>query len=626
MNWLPTHGDLRAAVKAAAEATTPAARRTAILDLARYRSSFLETIQLDNLARKSSAELAAVLPTVRLAILSTTTMDHVWPSIRVAALRRRLWIDGYHGAYGQIRQELLDERSGLHAHRPEVVLFSLDYREVVSRVQLNQSEAEVEAALGRLCDEVASLWASARERFACTVIQQNVLDVSEPLFGSLDRLVPGSPSGAIWRFNELLARAVARERVLLLDVVRASERRGMDVWFDRVRWLQGKILIAPAMAPMYGELVARLVAAARGLSKKCLVLDLDNTLWGGVIGDDGLEGIKLGEGSGVGEAHLAVQRYARMLKERGVILAVCSKNDPAIAARPFDEHPEMVLRRSDIAAFVANWNDKAENLKRVAETLNIGIDSLVFLDDNPVERARIREALPEVSVPDLPDDPAEFVQRLADAGYFEAVSFTAEDQERGAQYAANSEREALRETAKSMDDFLRDLGMTMTHGAARPVDLARVTQLLNKTNQFNTTTRRFTPEEVARLATEETVLQFRLIDRFGDNGLVSVMILTASPDRADTVVLDNWVMSCRVFGRQLEDEALNAMVVAAQAQGAKTVVARFVPTPKNAVVADLFQRLGFDCIERSEDGSSRWSLDLDAYAPRSTFIRTEGQT
>ena len=214
-------------------------------------------------------------------------------------------------------------------------------------------------------------------------------------------------------------------------------------------------------------MVARIVAAQRGLSRKCLVFDLDNTLWGGVIGDDGIEGIVLGEGSAAGEAHLALQRYAKQLKERGVILAVCSKNDPAIAEAAFRDHPEMILRRSDISAFVANWDDKAENLKAIAARLNIGLDSLVFVDDNPVERARIRQSLPMVAVPELPKDIAHYVRCIADAGYFEAVAFTSEDRQRTEQYVANAEREALFEVSESLDDFLRGLQMSVVFGPFR---------------------------------------------------------------------------------------------------------------------------------------------------------------
>ena len=353
------------------------------------------------------------------------------------------------------------------------------------------------------------------------------------------------------------------------------------------------------------------------------VLDLDNTLWGGVIGDDGLDGIVLGEGSAAGEAHLALQHYAKQLKNRGVILAVCSKNDAKIAEVAFRDHPEMVLRRSDIAAFQANWDDKAQNLKAIASRLNIGVDSLVFVDDNPVERARVRQSLPMVAVPEMPDDPAHYVRSLADAGYF-AVAFTADDQSRAEQYAANAERQALLETAESMDDFLRGLKMTAVYGPFTAVDHARVVQLINKTNQFNTTTRRYAGHEIARMMEDPkaVTLQFRLLDCVGDNGLVSTMILR--PTRADDEVLEieNWVMSCRVFGRELEFEAMNIAVDAARERGVRALVADYTPTAKNDVISKLYPSLGFTEVAQpaSAKGTTRWRLHLADYVTRDTHI------
>lgn len=623
-HWLPEPTDFRARLKAAAAAGDARERLEKLASLAAHRLGFVETIQLDRALGEVARAPVDGFTRIRMALLSACTVDHLAPAIRTAGLRHRVLFDVHVGAYGQYRQEILDAASALDRFRPETVALALTARDVVARVPLAASEAEADAAIARSIAELRELWNVARRRFKATVVQQTFLDTAEPLFGSHDRLVPAAPSRLIARLNDQLARAAAEEGVLLLDVAAQSARDGIDAWFDVTRWLQGKLEIAPNAAPRYGELLARLIAAARGRSRKCLVLDLDNTLWGGVIGDVGVNGIVLGEGSALGEAYLAVQRYAKQLKERGVILAVCSKNDPAIAEAAFREHPEIVLKRSDFAAFVANWGDKAENLRAIAERLNIGLDSLVFVDDNPVERARIRASLPSVAVPELPDDPALYVRALADAGYFEAVSFTAEDRSRAESYAANAEREALKNVAQSMDDFLRGLQMTVEYGPARPVDLPRVTQLLNKTNQFNATTRRYAAEEVSELATSTAacVLQFRLLDRFGDNGLVSVMILRRASDEADALEIDNWVMSCRVFGRQLEFEAMTIAVEAARAAGARTLRARYVPTDLNGVISGLFESLGFCRLPAPEDaaGASRWRLALADYTPRPTFI------
>jgi FkbH-like protein len=604
MNWLPTASDFNGNLRAALDSPEPTDGLEKLASLAQHRLGFLETLQLDRALNRLTLKSVSGFSQIRLAILASSTVDHLLPAIRVAGLRRMLLINAYVGAYGQYRQELLDPASSLHEFAPQLVLFSLTAREAIAGVPITATAEEVEETIARSVDELRALWRKARGTFKATVIQQTYLDVTQPLFGSYDRLVPAVPT-----------RIIAR----------ASERDGIDAWFDAARWLQGKLEIAPRAAPLYGELVARIVAAQRGLSKKCLVLDLDNTLWAGVVGDDGFEGIVLGEGSASGEAHLALQRYAKQLKERGVILAVCSKNDPATAEAVFREHPEMILKRPDFAAFVANWDDKVKNLKLIAAQLNIGIDSLVFVDDSPVERARIRQTLPMVAVPELPEDAADYVSCLARAGYFEAVAFTSEDAQRAEQYAANVDRQTLLGSSESMDDFLRGLDMSVVFGPFTEVDLSRITQLINKTNQFNPTTRRYAAEEVASLAAapENITLQFRLLDRFGDNGIVSAIILRPDPDQSDVLQIDCWVMSCRVFGRQLEFEAMNIAVEAARRRGGvRAFRADYVPTTKNRVVSELYKKLGFPRIDETipMNGATRWSLNLVEYVNCETHI------
>jgi FkbH-like protein len=623
VNWLLNPTDFRGQLKAATALAEGRERCERLAALAQHRLGFLETIQLDRALVEAVRSPVEGFARVRLAMLSACTVDHLAPAIRVAGLRRGLVLDVYLGSYGQYRQEILDPASGLQGFAPEIVVLALAAREFVANVPLAAGEEEAEQALARAVAELRELWGAARGRFNCVVIQQSLLDISEPVFGSYDRFMPGAPSRLVARLNDLLAEAARDDNVLLLDLERESARSGIDEWFDVARWLQGKMEISPQAAPRYGELVARVVAALLGRSRKCLVLDLDNTLWGGVVGDVGLHGIVLGEGSALGEAYLCFQRYAKVLKDRGIILAVCSKNDPAIAEAVFRDHPDMVLKRSDIAAFVADWNDKAESIRSIAGALNIGLDSLVFVDDNPAERARIRESLPMVAVPELPDDPAGYVRCIADAGYFEAVSFTHEDRQRTVQYAANVEREALKGLSQTVDDFLRGLEMSVSYGPILPVDLLRASQLLNKTNQFNTTTRRYSTQELSALAAMPggLALQFRLFDRFGDNGLVSVMTLRPSDD-PEVLDIENWVMSCRVFGRQLEFEAMNIAVETTRERGVRALHAAFIPTERNGVSRGVFESLGFLRLSAPDNtqGASRWLLHIADYAPRPTFI------
>ena len=342
---------------------------------------------------------------------------------------------------------------------------------------------------------------------------------------------------------------------------------GIAHWYDPALWYRSKQEVHPRAGTLYGDQLGRLLAAIKGLSAKCLVLDLDNTLWGGVIGDDGLDGIVLGQGSTVGEAYLALQRYCLQLSQRGVILAVCSKNDEAHAVAPFEQHEDMVLRRKDIACFVANWRDKATNLRQIAQTLNIGLDSLVFMDDNPAERALIRRELPMVQVPELPEDPAEYVPLLASAGYFEAVELTPEDRQRTEAYRGNAERELLRQSTTDMAGYLQALHMKLSWQPFSVQSLKRIVHLNQKTNQFNLTTLRYSETDLLeRMRDPEYVtLQLRLSDVYGDSGVIGLVVahhvvahhVVASQDSGGVLEIESWLMSCRVLGRQVEEATLN---------------------------------------------------------------------
>ena len=365
--------------------------------------------------------------------------------------------------------------------------------------------------------------------------------------------------------------------------------------------------------PLYGEPVARLLAAKQGWSAKCLVLDLDNTIWGGVIGDDGLDGITLGQGSAAGEAFLAFQKYARDLAKRGIILAVCSKNEEVDALSPFERHPEMLLRRSDIACFVANWRDKAQNIRAIAEHLNIGLDTLVFVDDDPFERNLVRSELPMVQVPELPNDPARFANCLVDAGYFESFAITDEDRHRTEFYQANATRETLRAKSADFSAYLRDLGLELVWRRFDKVGLSRVVQLINRTNQFNLTTRRYTEEDILEVMRDEKALglQFRLLDRFGDNGTIAIVIGRLL-DGAD-LMIDTWLMSCRVLGRQVQEATLHVVVDEAKRLGARRILGEYRPTAKNGIVKNHYAKLGFSTIEVDKNGRRLSALELERF-------------
>jgi FkbH-like protein len=625
LRWLPTVTDWRASLRALPSGGDIWPRAVA---LANTRLDFVRTNALDETVRRhvTAPPPGTGTKPVRLAILGSSTLAHLHPAIRVAGLRRNIHIATYENDYGQYMQELLDTGSALHAFAPTAVLFAFDAAHLTQGLHAALAAADADAMLAEALSRIEQCWVRARAAFGCPVMQQTVLDVFPPLLGGNEHRLPGSRGRFAARLNDALRPLADRHGVDLVAVDDAARRDGLAAWHDPALWHRSKQEVTPARAPSYGELVGRLVAARQGRSYKCLVLDLDNTLWGGVIGDDGLDGIVLGQGSPLGEGFVSVQEYAKDLARRGVILAVSSKNDEANALEPFEKHPEMVLRRGDIASFQANWTDKAANIRAIAADLNIGLDSLVFLDDNPFERNFVREQLPMVAVPEVPDDdPALVPGVLADAGYFESLGITAEDLERTAQYQENRARADLMASAGDMESYLRALDMRMVWTRFDAVGKSRVVQLINKTNQFNLTTRRHTEADISAIMADPHSfgLQIRLLDRFGDNGIIAVVI--GRPGEAGTIDIDTWLMSCRVLGRGVERTTLNLVAEQARALGAVRLSGEYLPTKKNAMVRDHYEKLGFEVISRADDGASRAILDLTSFAPAATFIDvTEG--
>lgn len=602
----------------------PAPGWEALSRLANFRMDFVRTERLDNLAQRIFGDdppPEAVGPSVRLAILGSSTISHLIPAIRVALLRRGIWAKIYTNPYGQYLQDLIDPNSALHKFKPSVVLFAFDEKHALGKIDPAADAASSDRMIESVVAQYQELWAMARRAFFCTVIQQTVLPVSPALLGSNEHRLPGSPRAVTTRLNNRIRQTADEAGVDILAIDERAAQDGLVHWHDPVLWYRAKMEIAPPIAPLYGDLVARVIAAQCGRSYKCLVLDLDNTLWGGVVGDDGIEGLVLGQGSAAGEAFVAFQEYAQSLSRRGVILAVCSKNDEAIALGPFTSHPEMVLKRPAFAAFVANWTDKATNLRAIAKQINIGLDALVFVDDNPFERNLVRRELPGVAVPELPEDPAHYAQCIADGGYFEATWVTGEDLARAGQYSANAERESLRAATSDLPAYLKSLAMEIQAEPFDSLGRARIVQLINKTNQFNLTTRRYTDQDVAAIMADPgaITLQIRLADKYGDNGMIAVVIAKRG-QRPTELLIDTWLMSCRVLGRQVEHATLNLLAEEARRRGYKSLVGEFRSTPKNALVRDHYATLGFSASGTGGEGSSLWRLSLDEFVPFNTFI------
>ncbi|WP_296596748.1 HAD family hydrolase [Phenylobacterium sp.] len=614
--WLPkAPADFRERVRALrAEVAAPAdGLYERALTLA---TTALDENQLGQLS-KVVAELAASpkappqFSKVKLGLLGDGTLSLLSPVIAGSGVRHGLLLEAIQGDYGSAVQQAMDPGSSLHAAGLDMLLVATDARSL----GLNRSAESLETADRRVAAAFAQIKLiveGLKPAVAAAVMVQTIVPPIEPLFGSFDRVEKTSGYAMVAELNDRLRDWAAEGAVVLVDIARLAGTIGLERWDAPGHWHASKLPFAPEMAPVYGDVIARTVASLRGRARKCLVLDLDNTLWGGVIGDDGVAGIALGQGSAAGEAFLEIQQTALELRRRGVVLAVCSKNEEAAALLPFREHPEMVLKEDHIAVFQANWTDKAANLKAIAETLNIGVDALVFLDDNPAERAQVRRELPVVAVPELPEEPSLYPRLLMAAGYFEAVAFTQDDRDRAAMYQANAARAAAVQASGDLDSYLASLDMVCT---IRPVDAVtrpRVAQLINKSNQFNLTTRRYTEAQVeaAEADPRRHASQIRLVDKFGDNGIICVLIA----DRAgDAWEIDTWLMSCRVLGRRVQEAALAHLAGAARADGAKKLVGRYIPSPKNAMVREHYAKLGFTQTSETVEGETTWELDLAAY-------------
>jgi FkbH-like protein len=579
----------------------------------------------DFAAWSAAAAVVARLPvtdvrrSVRVAVLGSATTAQLVALLRLCARAAGIHLEVYEAGFGQYRQEVLDPGSGMYAFAPDLVLLAVHHGEVALPPMSTDPDADVDAEVARW----TSLWDAVAQRCGARVVQHTFALPAEAPLGHLGARLPGARATMLREVNARLG-ARAGTAVSLVDCERLASWVGKHQWFDARYWHLAKQAVSLRSIPLLARHTVAVFAAELGLSRKCLVLDLDGTLWGGVVGEDGVHGLVLGGGPD-GEAFLAFQDYVVALKERGVVLAVCSKNNEADAREVFEQHPEMRLRLDDISLFLATWEPKHEQLRRIAKELDLGLDALVFVDDNPTEREAVRRFLPEVDVVALPADPAGYVESLASYTMFESASFTEEDAKRTELYRGRALLREAESAATSIEDFYTSLDMRAAVGPFAEGDLPRVAQLLGKTNQFNLTTRRHGLADLAAFAADPDVIHrtVRLRDRFVDHGLVGVLIAVA---HGEVVEIDTWLLSCRVIGRTVEQEMLSQLAVAAMERGARELVGTYVPTAKNALVADLYERLGFDRHDEEDrgDGVTRWTFDLGRRAvPTNPYITAD---
>ena len=583
----------------------------------------LNSLQLSSIAKKlkdfSSDDFKENnIQGYKLGILSNATYDLINDVLIGTAIRYGIQLKLCVPGFDQITQQSLSPSSEINSTKLDAVLIAEDYRGLSLKDCIKDSEftkVQVDKALKLLKDRIASL----KKNKPKTIIVQTVAQPPYDVIGNANLTIKGTQSDLINSYNAGLIELSRQREVVLFDASSLANKIGLNNWYDHRMWYHAKLPFSLEAIPLYSDLLVRILANIKGKSRKCLILDLDNTLWGGEIGDDGIGGIRLGNGCAEGEAFAAIQKMALSLSERGIILAVCSKNTEKIAKEPFKKHNEMILKLKNIASFKANWRDKATNIKDIALELNLGLDAMVFLDDNPAERALVRQQLPMVAVPEVGNDPALYPDIVLSGGYFETLSLTEDDFIRTSSYQIEKERQNMEDIVRDVDSYLRSLKMEISFEPINEMNLVRSTQLINKTNQFNLTTQRYSEDQVRYFQIDENTITLtaRLKDKFGEYGLISVLICNkTSPDE---LYIDTWLMSCRVLKRRVEESVLDYLIKEAMRRGFKTLVGKYIETSKNRIVMNHYRDLGFEY----NDQKDQWILKIGSYTPSSAPISSQ---
>ena len=567
--------------------------------------------ELKKLAKHTPADL----PMIKIALIGDTATQFLATAIRGTGVERGYQIDLFEAEYNQVERQFLDPSSELYQSDADyIVLFQSTHKlgEKHSLLSADQQETLAEerlAFIASICENPAL----ADKKIICL----DYPEIEDTVFGSYATKVSSSLTYQVRKLNMgLMDLSQQYANLFICDIAGLQNKLGRNIMFAPNVYVSTEMVLSIDALPYVAGRVMDIVCATKGQFKKCLILDLDNTVWGGVIGDDGIEGIQLGHGLGIGKAFTEFQMWVKKLKQRGIIICVASKNNEETAKEPFEKHPDMVLKLEDIAVFQANWETKVDNIRTIQRILNIGFDSMVFLDDNPFERNIVRENIPGITVPELPEDPGEYLEYLYSLNLFETASYSQADKDRTKQYQVEAKRVSLQKTFSNEADFLKSLDMVSVVSGFNAFNTPRVAQLSQRSNQFNLRTVRYTEADIEAYGKDPDVidLSFTLEDKFGDNGLIAVIIM--KPQDAETLFVDTWFMSCRVLKRGMENFTLNTMVEAARQKGYKRIIGEYLPTPKNKMVEGHYPSLGFEQLE-----GTQYVLDVEQYQPRECYIR-----
>ena len=555
---------------------------------------------------------------IKLALLGDTATQLLATAVRGTGAERGYLVNLYEADYSQVEQQLLIPTSDLHQFDADFVVIFQSTHKLGEYHCLLTAEKQL-----TLADDRLAFVASICENPALQgkkIIYFNYPEIGDTIFGSYANKVESSFTYQVRKLNYELMRLSERyQNLFICDIEELQNKFGRDKMFAPNTYANTEMVIRMDVLPYVASRVMDIVCAIKGQFKKCLILDLDNTLWGGVIGDDGMEGIQLGHGLGIGKMFTEFQMWIKKLKQRGIIICVASKNNEETAKEPFEKHPDMVLKLEDIAVFQANWETKVDNI--IQQILNIGFDSMVFLDDNPFERNIVRENIPGITVPELPEYPEDYLEYLYSLNLFETASYSNLDKDRTKQYQVEAQRVSLSKTFTNEADFLKSLNMVSEVSGFTKFNIPRVAQLSQRSNQFNLRTVRYTDADIEAWANDPDVidLSFTLEDKFGDNGLIAVVIM--KPQDEETLFVDTWFMSCRVLKRGMENFTLNTMVEKARIAGYKRIIGEYLPTPKNKMVEQHYINLGFVKVDGA--ATEQYELEVDKYENRECYINSK---
>jgi len=564
------------------------------------------------LKRNLKKDYSQLIP-VKVALLGDTATQFLQQALRGAGFDYGFDLQIQEADFNQIERQVFDTASELYEFNPEIIIIFQSSHKLMGKYNKLPPRQYSRLAEDRLV-LIDSLCLAIKSKLRSKIIYYNYTEINDSVFGSYANKTEQSFLFQLRKLNyELMLYAAKNANFYICDISNIQNEVGKSVMFQPSVYINSEMVLSIDVLPLVAARTVDLIGSTNGKFNKCLILDLDNTLWGGVIGDDGLENIQLGS-LGTGKAFTEFQYWIKKLKNRGIILAVCSKNTESVAKEPFEKHPDMVLHLDDIAVFIANWDNKVENIRQIQGILNIGFDSMVFLDDNPFERNIVRENIPAITVPELPIDPADYLEYLYSLNLFETVSFSDEDAERTKQYQVEAKRAILQTSYVDEGDFLRSLNMLSLVEPFNKFNTPRVAQLSQRSNQFNLRTIRYAEADIEQLIQQKDTFTFAfaLEDRFGDNGLISIIIL--QKEGGDTLFINTWLMSCRVLKRGMEHFILNTITDFAKVNRYSYLKGEYIPTAKNEMVKYHYQNLGF------EQTSGHFLLDVKGYESKKCFI------